>query len=264
MQKKSHFKTLDCACSDGVARITLNRPAVHNVFNDVMLDDLVRTFGNIASEKNIRVIVLAGAGKSFCAGADLNWMKKTQALSYEETIEDSKKIARVMEAIYEAPQPVILRAHGVVLGGGMGFVAAADIVVAAEETKFSFSEVKVGVVPACISPYVLRKTGERACRELFLTGERISAERALQFGLINYCVPEAKLDAKVDELASHILTSAPESVAVAKELIRNVSDMTMDEARAYTPEVIAGRRKSAEGQEGMQAFLEKRKPSWVK
>lgn len=256
--------TVTYEIQDRVARITLNRPEIHNAFNDEMLADLIACFDATAQDKSVRAVVLTGEGKSFCAGADLNWMRKTIDYTYKENLEDARQIATLMEAIYCLPQPVIARVNGTALGGGLGLVCAPDIAVASDTAKFSLSEVKIGLVPACISPYVIEKAGARVCRELFITGERFTASRALELGLINYCVPHEALDAKVNELLELVMTSGPQAISICKEMIRRVSTMTYGEANDYTPDIISQIRISEEGQEGIKAFFEKRKPKWVK
>lgn len=246
-----------------VARITLNRPEIHNAFNDVMLAELVAIFKEIEYQKGeVRVVVLTGNGKSFCAGADLHWMKKMIDYSYEENIEDSNQVSECMHRLYSLPQPTVCRANGAAIGGGMGLVAACDVVVAQEEAVFSLSEVKLGLVPACISPYVIKRAGESKCREFFLSGERISAQKALSAGLVNEVVSSVDLDAAVERWVAQFLKNGPEALAVCKQLLENVPGMPLDGAKGYTADVIAKLRISQEGQEGMNAFLEKRQPKW--
>lgn len=246
-----------------VARITLNRPEIHNAFNDTMLKELIEAFKEIRDKKGaIRVVVLTGCGKSFCAGADLHWMKKMIHYSYEENIEDSNRVSECMYRLYSLPQPTICRANGAAIGGGMGLVAACDIVVAQEDAVFSLSEVKLGLVPACISPYVVKRAGESRCREFFLSGERISARKALSAGLVNEVAPMDGLDAAVDRRIEQFLKNGPEALAVCKQLLENVPGMALDDAKGHTADVIAKLRISDEGQEGMNAFLEKRPPGW--
>ena len=259
------METILCEVDGPVTRITLDRPEIHNAFNDVMLAELIDTFKEIQSKKGeIRVVVLTGNGKSFCAGADLNWMKKMIHYSYEENIEDSNQLSECMYRLYSLPQPTIARVNGAAIGGGMGLVAACDIVVAQENAVFSLSEVKLGLVPACISPYVVKRAGESKCREFFLSGERISAEKALSAGLVNEVIPLDQLDSTVDRWIEQFLKNGPEALAVCKKLLEKVPSMSLEEAKAYTADGIAKLRISEEGQEGMNAFLEKRKPEWRK
>jgi methylglutaconyl-CoA hydratase len=221
-------------------------------------------FGEIAKDESVRVVLLTGEGKSFCAGADLNWMREVINQSFEQNLAEANALARLFYQIYTFKRPVVGRINGAAIGGGTGFVAVCDIAIAAESAKFSFSEVKIGVVPACIGPYVIRKMGEGKARELFITGERMDARRALEVGLVNKVVPDAELDTEVNKLIESISTSGPEAVAMAKKLVSEVPAMTPDEFKPYTAEMIARLRVSNEGQEGMDAFLNKRKPNWVK
>ena len=258
------FETILYDIENKVAKVTFNRPDVHNAFNDIMIKELSEVFDCIAENNDVRVVILTGKGKSFCAGADLNWMRRVKDYSYEDNLKGSLKLADMFYKIYASPKPTIARVNGVAIGGGTGFVAVCDIVIAADQAKFSFSEVKIGLIPACISPYVMKKCGEGKCREFFLTGERLTAERAHAAGLINMVVPHGELDDVVGELVKRLLSSGPEAITKCKELLRNVAQMPFDEARKYTAEVIARLRISDEGQEGMAAFFDKRKPKWNK
>jgi len=246
-----------------IARVTFNRPEIHNAFNGVVIGEMSHLFGEIAKDDDIRVVLLTGEGKSFCAGADLNWMREVINQSYEQNLAESNALADLFYQIYTFKRPVIGRINGAAIGGGTGFVAVCDIAIAAESAKFSFSEVKIGVVPACIGPYVIRKMGEGKARELFITGERMKAKRAFEVGLVNKVVPDADLDTEVNTLVDTILTSGPEAVAMAKRLVSNVPMMPPEQFKPYTAEMIAKLRVSDEGQEGMDAFLNKRKPKWV-
>ncbi len=246
-----------------VGYVILNRPDVHNAFNDKMIEDLLRVFEAIENYPDIRVVVLKGEGKSFCAGADLNWMRRVKDYSYEDNLKESLALADMLYKIYTCPKPTIAQVHGHAIGGGTGLVAVCDIAIASTDCKFSFSEVKLGLIPACISPYVVKKCGEGRCREFFLTGERMSAEKVLNAGLINVMVPPDCLDKAVEGLVNQLLSSGPEAIKKCKELLRTVPRMSEDEFKRYTAEVIAKMRISPEAQEGMSAFLEKRKPRWV-
>jgi methylglutaconyl-CoA hydratase len=245
-----------------VERITLNRPEVRNAFNEALVDELTRWAAAAAEPGGPRAAVLDGAGKAFCAGADVAWMTETAAYSREENLRDAGRMARMFAALDALPFPLVGRVHGAVLGGGCGLVAVCDMVAADESTMFGFTEVKLGIVPAVISPYVLAKIGRSAGRELFLTGQRFTAERALAIGLVHAVVPEAGLDAAVDAYIGEILASGPEAVAAGKHLVRTILDRTPAEALERTADIIATRRASAEGQEGLRAFLEKRRASW--
>lgn len=245
-----------------VARVTFNRPEVHNAFNDKMIEELTHVFKDIHGREDVRVVVLTGEGKSFSAGADINWMRKVKDYSFEENLQNSLKLADLFYFIYSLPKPTIARVNGAAIGGGTGLVAVCDIAIASSVAKFSFSEVKLGLVPACISPYVIRKCGEGRTREFFLTGERLSAEKALSAGLVNQVVQPEKLDEAVEDLVSQLLSSGPQAIGVCKELLENVPSLNFEEGKEYTARVLSGLRISDEGQEGTKAFLEKRKPRW--
>jgi methylglutaconyl-CoA hydratase len=245
-----------------VARVTFNRPEVHNAFNDQMIEELTHVFKDIQKREGVRVVVLTGEGESFSAGADINWMRKVKDYSFEESFENSLKLADLFYFVYSLPKPTIARVNGTAIGGGTGLVAVCDIAIASSVAKFSFSEVKLGLVPACISPYVIRKCGEGRTREFFLTGERLSAEKALSAGLVNQVVPPEELDEAVEDLVSQLLSSGPQAIGVCKELLGNVPSLSFEEAKEYTARVLSGLRISDEGQEGTKAFLEKRKPKW--
>lgn len=262
MIDSKEFQTILVSQDGPVVRITLNRPQVHNAFNEAMVQELRQAFEAVCREQELRVVILTGQGKSFCAGADLNWMRKVKDYSFEDNLKESRSLAELMYAIYALPLPTIARVNGAAIGGGAGLLAACDLVIAAQTAKFSLSEVKLGLVPAVISPYVIRRVGESACREFFLTGERLTAEKALQFGLINKVVPLEELNQAVDGQVAQLLTSGPKALSTCKEILRKVPRMSFAEAKAYTAEIIASLRISEEGQEGMSAFLEKRKPPW--
>lgn len=245
-----------------VEYLTLNRPEVRNAFNEHVIDELTRWAGVTAGDRQVRAVVLAGAGKMFCAGADLTWMSKMVSYTREENVRDAQAMARMFSALDSLPMPVIGRIHGAALGGGSGLAAVCDIVVADEDAVFGFTEVKLGILPAVISPYALAKLGRSAARELFLTGMRFGAHRAREIGLVHAIVPLSQLDAKVAEYVKEILGAGPEGIAAAKALIPQVWGRTAADAMPLTAEAIATRRISPEGQEGMKAFLEKRKASW--
>jgi methylglutaconyl-CoA hydratase len=263
LPKQKSLETISYSVEDKTAKILLNRPEVHNAFNDIMIRELLEVFGEISKSEDIRVAVLTGKGESFCAGADLNWMKKMINFTYEQNFEDSLKLADLFYLMYSLPKPIIAAVNGAVIGGGTGLVAVCDMAIAAEGARFSLSEVKLGLVPACISPYVIRKMGEGRCREFFLTGERVTAQRALELGLVNQVVPLTGLDVAVSEKVKQLLSSGPKAIAMCKELLKNVPGMNFDKAMTYTAEMIASMRIGDEGQEGMNAFLEKRKPEWT-
>jgi methylglutaconyl-CoA hydratase len=257
------FETLEVAFKDRVARVALNRPEVRNAFNEVMIEELIEVIDKVEKDKSIRVMVLTGKGKAFCAGADLNWMKKMKGFTYDENYADALALAELMYKLYNLPKPTIARVNGASIGGSNGLVAACDIAIASHRAEFSLSEVKIGLVPACIGPYLLRRIGEKACRELFLTGERISADQARDIGLVNEVATHVNLDRRVDEKVANLLTSGPHALAVSKDLLSKISSMSLSEAKEYTARVIAELRSGDEAQEGMAAFLEKRKPEWT-
>ena len=254
---------LQIAQDGPVARVTLNRPEVRNAFDEATIAELTTWAESIVVGGPVRVAVLAGAGKMFCAGADVTWMSKMVSYTRDENVRDARAMSRMFEALDHLPIPLIGRVHGAALGGGVGLAAVCDIVVAAEDAAFAFTEVKLGILPAVISPYAIAKIGRSAARELFLTGARFSAARAKEIGLVHAVVEEAELDRVVAKCVNDLLTSAPEAVAAAKELIAAVATQTRTSATEYAIDAIADRRVSAEGQEGMGAFLQKRAPSWT-
>ena len=250
--------------TDGeVARVWLNRPEVRNAFDGLMVTELRRVFDELGADEALRVIVLGGRGKAFSAGADLEWMKAVAEFGHEDNVRDARALADVFLAISRSPKPVVARVQGAALGGGAGLVAACDIAVAALGTRFGFSEVRLGLVPAVISPYVIGRIGESAARELFLTGERFDAEQARDMGLVRAVVPETELDAAVGERVGELLLAGPCAIAEAKALIREVSGRRVEDVQSDTVERIASIRASEEGREGLRAFLEKRKPRWT-
>jgi methylglutaconyl-CoA hydratase len=242
--------------------VTLNRPDVRNAFNEELIADLTAWAIEAARTPGIRAAVLRGAGKTFCAGADVNWMAKTVTYTREQNLEDAQRMRRMFERLDELPFPLIGRVHGAALGGGAGLAAICDIVAASSDATFGFTEVKLGILPAVISPFALRKIGISAARELFLTGARFGTARAKEIGLVHAAVPEAELDAAVDAFLVEIGSAAPEAVREAKRLIREVAGRVSTEGDITTA-AIAERRVSAEGQDGLRAFLEKRKPRWM-
>jgi methylglutaconyl-CoA hydratase len=257
------FETIVCKVEDEVAKVILNRPEVHNAFNDVMIKELIEAFKSIEKKPKIRVVILTGEGKSYCAGADINWIRKTKGYSFEENFNDFIKLSELLYIIYSLPKPVIGRINGTAIGGGTGFVAICDIAISSLQAKFGFSEVKIGLIPACISPYVVKKCGEGKVRELFLTGERITAEKALNIGLVNKVVPHEELDSAIDELVKQLLSGGPNALRMCKELLKEIPNLSLEEAKKYTAQLLTELRLSPEGQEGTTAFLEKRKPNWI-
>jgi methylglutaconyl-CoA hydratase len=245
-----------------VEYLTLNRPDVRNAFNEEFGQELTRWAEAIAADEDIRVVVMDGAGKVFCAGADLTWMAKMASYTQEDNVRDATAMAHLFSLLDRLPVPLIGRIHGAALGGGAGLAAVCDIVVADEQAVFGFTEVKLGILPSIISPYVLTKIGASAARELFLTGMRFDAARAREIGLVHAVVPLAGLDARVAQYVQEVLSAAPEAVATAKELVRKVWGRPAQDTIGLTSDTIAARRASEEGQEGMRAFLEKRKATW--
>jgi methylglutaconyl-CoA hydratase len=245
--------------------LTLNRPDARNAFNEEVIAELTdwsARIGERTSSEGLRVAVLAGAGKAFCAGADVAWMAKTVSYSARENMRDATEASRMFAALDALSVPLIGRVHGAAIGGGAGLCAVCDIVVAEQETVFGFTEVKLGILPAVISPFALAKIGRSAARELFLSGTRFSASRAREIGLVHAVVSAAELDLAVSRYVQEILAAAPEAIAAAKALIASVWARSVDEAMPITATAIATRRVSAEGQEGLRAFLEKRTPAW--
>jgi methylglutaconyl-CoA hydratase len=258
------YRSLRYEVHGAVARIVLARPEVRNAFDDGLIEELTRAFAAAGADPSVRAVVLSGDGPTFCAGADVNWMRKAGGYSKEENEADAERMARMLRGIDACPKPVVALAHGAAIGGGVGLVAAADIVIASEETVFSLAEVKLGILPAAISPYVLRAIGPRAARDLFLTGERFDAARALAIGLVHRVVPAAELAEAGNRKVAALLSSGPEAVRAAKALIEKVTGKNPEEAMPLTVRTIAERRASAEAKEGLSAFLEKRKPAWAK
>jgi methylglutaconyl-CoA hydratase len=261
--------------TDGpIVRVTLNRPEVRNAFNEELIAQLTAWAESVAAAFQSetparrrgapRVAIFAGAGQVFSAGADLTWMSKMVGYSREENVRDAKAMARMFEALDQLPIPLVGRIHGAALGGGAGLAAVCDVVVAAEDAAFAFTEVKLGIIPAVISPYVLAKIGQSAARDLFLTGARFSAARALDIGLVHAVADAADLDRVVAKYVNDVLTSGPEAVAAAKRLIAEVTARDRRSAVEYSAEAIAERRVSKEGQDGMRSFLEKRPADWIR
>jgi methylglutaconyl-CoA hydratase len=254
---------LNVETRNGVARVTLNRPELRNAFDDALIRELQGAFETLANDKTVRVVVLAGNGPAFCAGADLNWMKRMSAYGHEENLADAQALATMLATLDRMPKPTIARVHGPVFAGGTGLVAACDIAVGTPEAKFCFSEAKLGLSPATISPYVIRAIGERMARRYFLTAEVFEAEEAHRIGMLSALTTADKLDATIDELLKHLLAGGPDAHAKIKDLIRAVANRPVDGAlSADTAKRIAEVRASPEGREGIASFLEKRKASW--
>jgi methylglutaconyl-CoA hydratase len=258
------MKHLELQFERGVATVTLNRPEVRNAFNDEVIAELTAVFLELGKREEVRCIVMAGNGAVFCAGADLNWMKRIADYTRDENIEDASRLARALEVIYRCPKPTIARVHGDVYAGGMGLVAACDMAVAVDTAQFCLSEVRLGLIPATISPYVIRAMGTRAAHRWFLTAERFPAEEALRIGFVHQVVKAEQLDAAMAALAQSVVNAGPEAVKACKKLVHDVAghEITAGLVRR-TVEGIADIRASDEGREGIQSFLAKRKPNWL-
>jgi methylglutaconyl-CoA hydratase len=254
---------LEVTKQGGLARVTLDRPELRNAFDDALISRLKAAFLEVEKDPDVRVMVLAGNGPAFCAGADLNWMKRMAGYGFEENLADASALAEMLAALDRLPKPTIARVHGPVFAGGTGLVAACDIAVGTPDAKFCLSEAKLGLSPATISPYVIRAMGERMARRYFLTAEVFDAQEALRLGMLSVLVDKKELDPAIESLLQHLLAGGPEAHAKIKELIRAVAGRRPDDAlSAETARRIAEIRGSPEGKEGIAAFLEKRKPAW--
>ena len=258
------YETIQLTIEHGAATVTLNRPEVRNAFNEVVIDELNQVFQELGQMDQVRAIVLASTGPAFCAGADLNWMKKMAHYSQEENLADAENLAAMLFEIYSCSKPVIAKIQGDCYAGGMGLAAACDIAVAVDTAGFCLSEVRLGLVPATISPYVIKAMGANAARRYFITAEKFDAKEAHRIGFIHESVPADQLDAKVDQIVKAILDNGPNAVVAAKWLVEDVTGAEIEEELlAYTAECIAEIRGSEEGREGVASFLEKRKPNWL-
>ncbi len=246
-----------------IATVTLRRPEVHNAFNGPLIENLIAAFTELARNEQLHGVVLTGAGPSFSAGADLSMMQSASTLTEEQNLHDALRLADLLALINTLPCPVVGRINGTAMGGGVGLVSVCDIVIAAESARFAFSEVKLGIAPAVISPFVVAKIGVSNARVLFVTGERFSAARAREVGLVHSVVPLEHLDDAVQKAINELLTSGPQALRVCKMLASTVGQMDSETARNFTASTIARLRVSDEGQEGLRSFLEKRKPRWV-
>lgn len=253
------MKTLLVEQRGGVAYVTLHRPEVRNAFDEILIAELTEVFAHV----DARLAVLAGAGKVFCAGADVDWMRRSIDRTEEDNRRDAERMAAMFRAINECTCPVIGRIHGAALGGGVGLASVCDIVLAADDATFAFSEVKLGLLPAVISSFALRKVGESAARRYFLTAEMFSASEAKRIGLVHEVVPPGELDGRISEITSLLLRNGPLAVREAKKLIRTIMPMPWDDALGYATAKIARVRTSPEAQEGLRAFLEKRPAAWL-
>jgi methylglutaconyl-CoA hydratase len=258
------YRTIEVALRNAVAVVTLNRPEVRNAFNEALIAELTAALRALAADETVRAVVLLGAGESFCAGADLNWMKKMAAFSPAQNLADAKALTTMLATLNEMPQPTVARVHGSAFGGGVGIVACCDIAIAAQDATFALSEAKLGLIPAAISPYVIEAIGARAARRYFLTAERFTAAEAFRLGLLHDLAVPAELDAKINELLGFLVTAGPHAQAEAKLLIRAVAHRPIDRALiADTAKRIAHVRATKEGKEGVAAFLAKRRAAWV-
>jgi methylglutaconyl-CoA hydratase len=258
------FNTLEIERAGGVATIWMNRPDVHNAFNAELIAELTAACRELGEDDAARVIVLAGRGKSFSAGADLNWMKAAATAGVDENLADARRLAGMLRTLAELPKPTIARVHGAALGGGMGLAAACDICVAADRASFATSEVKFGIIPSAISPYVIRAIGARQAGRYFQSAERIGAARALEIGLAHEVVADDALDEKVAEMVAALLAGGPRAQAAAKALIQAVANRPVDDAVVEdTARRIAELRNTPEAKEGLGAFLAKRPAAWV-
>ena len=245
-----------------VATVTLARPEAHNALNAELVEELTRCFEELADDGSVRVVVLEGEGRSFCAGADVGYMRDTAAFSYEENVEDARRLAMMFWVLDECPKPVVAKVWGAAIGGGAGLVAVADVAVAEEGTQFAYSEVRLGIAPATIAPFVVRKVGVSHARSLFLTGERFGARRAAEIGLVHEVAPESDLDAAVEEKVENLLRGGPAAQATVKGLLRRLETTEPMDQPGLTARVISELRTGEEGQEGLAAFLTKREPRW--
>lgn len=257
-------QTLEISIAHHVAVIWLAREKVRNAFNDTMVEELAQAFARLGADADVRAIVLAARGPAFCAGADLDWMRKAAQYTAEENRADARRMAAMLRTIYECPKPTIARVHGDVYAGGMGLVAACDIAIAAQSASFCLSETRLGLIPAVISPYVVRAMGANMARRYFLTAEKFDAAEAFRIGFVHDIVVDEELDARINTLLGQLMLTSAHAVAEAKRLVREIAGRPIDEALAAdTAERIAAIRASDDAREGVRAFLEKRKPRWV-
>jgi methylglutaconyl-CoA hydratase len=258
------YTTIETELRQGIALIWLNRPDMRNALNDTLIAELGDALSRAIEDDAVRAIVLAGRGKAFCAGADLGWMKKGREMTQEASAKDTGNLARILRMLYESPKPTVARVQGAAFAGGMGLVAACDIAIASTEAKFCLSEVKLGLIPAMISPYVIRAMGEQRARRYFLTGEVFDAAEAYRIGYVHDIAPPGELDGEVNAILGHLVQGGPKALGEIKTLIRDVAGRPIDDALADdTAARIARVRATDEAQEGIASFFEKRKPAWV-
>ena len=256
------YNTLEIRREKNVVTVALNRPDVHNAMNEELMKELTLCFKELNNDESVRAVVLTGNGKSFCSGADLNWMKSMVSYSKEENIRDSRLLLDLFESIYNCKKPVIGRINGAAFGGGLGLIAVCDIAVALPDLKFAFSEVKLGLIPAVISTFVVKRIGVANMRRLFITGERFDSNHAWEIGLVDFVVPEGEFDSVVKKYVDMVCSSGPNAVREIKNLTSSYEKLDEKIYKNFTVEKIAELRVSDEGQEGVNAFLEKRKPKW--
>ena len=256
------YETIEITKKKNIVTVTLNRPDVHNAMNELLMNELTECFKDLSKDKDVRCVVLTGNGKSFCAGADLNWMKSMINYSKEENIKDSRLLLNLFETIHSCQKPVIGKINGHAFGGGLGIIAVCDITITTPERKFAFSEANLGIIPSVISTYVAPRMKKADMRRFFITAERFDSETAHTIGLIDYVVPFEEFDEKIDECIQLVRSSGPVAVGEVKNLMENLSKMDIKDYKEFTVKKISELRISTEGQEGISSFLEKRKPSW--
>jgi methylglutaconyl-CoA hydratase len=256
------MSVVEVARERGVARVWLNRPEQHNALALELAAELMRVLVDLAADDSARVVVIGGRGPSFCAGADIGAMRASANASFDDNVAEAERLGALFAAIADLPKPVVARVHGSALGGGVGMACACDIAVAADDARFGLTEVRLGIVPALISPYVIRRLGDARARELMLTGERFGAGEALRVGLVHHVVPVVELDAKVEERVAALLEGGPQAQRRIKELLDRRAGSTWNEYRASLPRTLAEVRAGAEAKDGLAAFFEKRKPMW--
>jgi len=256
------YKTIELSKDKNVVTVALNRPDVHNAIDETMMEELTSCFNELATDENVRIIIFTGNGKSFSAGADLNWMKSMANYSKKENIQDSRLLLDLYESIYNCPKPVIGKINGHAFGGGIGLIAVCNLTIAPPGLKFAFSEVKLGIIPSVISTFVGKRIGVANMRRLFITGERFTTDHAVKIGLIDFMVDQEELDKKIQEYVDIIQSSGPIAIKEVKNLISRYEALDTQKYKEFTVEKIAELRISKEGQEGIKAFLEKRRPKW--
>lgn len=267
---RTDFKTLKVSLdARGVLTVSLNRPEIRNAFNSELITELTEVFGETILETEVRIIVFRGEGPTFSAGGDLNWMRKSVELSFEKNLEDTERLSHMFKTMNECPKPVIGAIHGAAIGGGVGLTAVCDIAIATKETQFSLSEVRLGIVPACIGPFVISKIGASNARALFMSAERFLAPKAKEIGLVHEVVDDgAALEKAIERVVGNMLQCGPNAMAAAKKLVLDLSwpdrRAEIDDCMDYVSRMLAELRVSPEGQEGLKAFLEKRKPNWIR